>query len=396
MVLYHLSLLLHTRFAKIMKGQVFFMPRKKQVKRSDGTYEYKITVGKDLHGKAIRKSFYSAKSLAEAKAKAQEYIISSRVSALTGQPVSGPGRHEDTFSHWAMQWLETYKKPTVTQNTYHLSYFVPVTCYLIPFFGDADLCAIQPVDVQRFFNERRDLSMSYLKKFKLCLTAIFECAYENGVPCRNPVKHVKLVSAAQPHEKRVYTDAQIETVKYCARMEFPAVYILLELGLRRGELCGLMWSDIDRNARTIRIDRSVRTTAGTVSIAEPKHGSRRVLPLSDECLEVFDSIPRRSMYIFPNAAGKPWDPNGFSRSYNRFMDTLPSSLPRLTPHELRHTCGTALRRRGVDIYTIQKYLGHQDIDVTANTYVHSEIETMRAALDTTTKPRQTPPKTAEN
>ena len=113
-----------------------------------------------------------------------------------------------------------------------------MTCYLIPFFGDADLCAIQPVDVQRFFNERRDLSMSYLKKFKLCLTAIFESAYENGVPCRNPVKHVKLVSAAQPHEKRVYTDAQIETVKYCARMEFPAVYILLELGLRRGELCG--------------------------------------------------------------------------------------------------------------------------------------------------------------
>ena len=103
-----------------MKGQVYFMPRKKQVKRSDGTYEYKITVGKDLHGKAIRKSFYSAKSLAEAKAKAQEYIISSRVSALTGQPVSGSGRHEDTFSHWAMQWLETYKKPTVTPNTYHL------------------------------------------------------------------------------------------------------------------------------------------------------------------------------------------------------------------------------------------------------------------------------------
>ena len=134
------------------------MPRKKKNTRADGTYEYKATLGKDIYGKAIRKSFYSSKSLADAKAKAQEYIISSQVSALTGQAVGG--RREDTFSRWAMQWLETYKRPAVTQNTYHSSYYLPVTRYLIPFFGDADLVAIQPIDVQRFFNEHRDLSLS--------------------------------------------------------------------------------------------------------------------------------------------------------------------------------------------------------------------------------------------
>ena len=85
------------------------MPRKKSTKRADGSYEYKATIGKDLHGKAIRKSFYSSKSLAHAKAKAQEYIIASQVSALTGQSVSGAGQHDTSFSHWAMQWLETYK-----------------------------------------------------------------------------------------------------------------------------------------------------------------------------------------------------------------------------------------------------------------------------------------------
>ena len=178
-------------------------------------------------------------------------------------------------------------------------------------------------------------------------------------------------------------------------MDFPAAYILLELGLRRGELCGLKWSDIDRKAQTIRIDRSIRVTSGVVSITEPKHGSHRVLPLSDECLEVFSSIPRHGAYIFPNAVGKPWDPNGFARAFTKFMDTLPSQIPRLSPHELRHTCGTALRRRGVDIYTIQQYLGHRDIEVTANTYVHSEVEALRSALsassNTTTNSRQSAP-----
>lgn len=371
------------------------MPRKKSTKRADGSYEYKATIGKDLHGKAIRKSFYSSKSLAHAKAKAQEYIITSQVSALTGQSVSGAGQHDTAFSHWAMQWLETYKHSSVTQNTYHSSYYLPVTRYLIPFFGDADLAAIQPIDVQRFFNQHRNLSLSYLKKIKMCLSAVFDCACENGITCRNPAKHIRLTSTAQKQAKRVYTDQQIATVKYCARMDFPAAYILLELGLRRGELCGLKWSDIDRKARTIRIDRSIRVTSGVVSITEPKHGSHRVLPLSDECLEVFSSIPRHGAYIFPNAVGKPWDPNGFARAFTKFMDTLPSQIPRLSPHELRHTCGTALRRRGVDIYTIQQYLGHRDIEVTANTYVHSEVEALRSALsgssNTTTNSRQSAP-----
>ena len=267
------------------------MPRKKSTKRADGSYEYKATIGKDLHGKAIRKSFYSSKSLAHAKAKAQEYIIASQVSALTGQSVSGAGQHDTAFSHWAMQWLETYKHSSVTQNTYHSSYYLPVTRYLIPFFGDADLAAIQPIDVQRFFNQHRNLSLSYLKKIKMCLSAVFDCACENGIACRNPAKHIRLTSTAQKQAKRVYTDQQIATVKYCARMDFPAAYILLELGLRRGELCGLKWSDIDRKARTIRIDRSIRVTSGVLSITEPKHGSHRVLPLSDECLRYFLPFP---------------------------------------------------------------------------------------------------------
>ena len=55
-------------------------------------------------------------------------------------------------------------------------------------------------------------------------------------------------------------------------------------------------------------------------------------------------------------------------------------VPELTAHELRHTYGTMLRRRGVDIYTIQKLLGHKDIKVTTETYVHNEIETLKKAL----------------
>lgn len=58
------------------------------------------------------------------------------------------------------------------------------------------------------------------------------------------------------------------------------------------------------------------------------------------------------------------------------------SIPAVTAHELRHTYGTALRRKGVDIYTIQKIMGHRDITVTAEIYVHNELDVLRQALET--------------
>ena len=153
-----------------------------------------------------------------------------------------------------------------------------------------------------------------------------------------------------------------------------------------------MWSDIDFKQRVLAVRRAVRVTSGVVSIAEPKHGSHRLLPLSAEAIEVLREVPHKSIYVFPNAVGKPWDHNGFSLALKKFMSGLPSQIPRLTAHELRHTCGTAMRRRGVDIYAIQKFLGHRDIDVTANTYVHNEVETLRISAridhEATTKIRQ--------
>jgi integrase len=62
---------------------------------------------------------------------------------------------------------------------------------------------------------------------------------------------------------------------------------------------------------------------------------------------------------------------------------LPADIPQLTPHELRHTYGTNLRRRGVDIYSIQKIMGHKDIKMTTELYVHNEVEELKKAISLT-------------
>ena len=92
------------------------MPRQKKQapNHADGMYEYKATVGKSFDGRSIRKSFYSSKSLADAKAKAQEYIISKETALRTGEVFI---QKNYTFAEWALKWLEVYKRPTVTENT---------------------------------------------------------------------------------------------------------------------------------------------------------------------------------------------------------------------------------------------------------------------------------------
>ena len=123
------------------------MPRKKPT-RKDKRFEYKITLGRDIHGKPLRKSFYSTVSLSDAKKKAEEYRVASEVSARTGEAFVP----------------STYKQPFVDVNTYELTYVSLVEGHLIPYFGAARLSDIRPADIQAYFATKTECSESRLKK----------------------------------------------------------------------------------------------------------------------------------------------------------------------------------------------------------------------------------------
>ena len=156
--------------------------------------------------------------------------------------------------------------------------------------------------------------------------------------------------------------------------------LMLLTGIRRGEMLGLMWGDYDAKKRELKIQRSMAQEHGKIVARPPKWGSYRTLPLSDEACAVLDRQPRTALHIFPTRDGIAQDPRTWSQKYKRFARELPEEL-QVTPHELRHTYGTKLMRDGVDIYTIQKLLGHKSIDVTTEIYVHAETDALRKAVD---------------
>lgn len=99
-------------------------------------YEYKLNLGKGINGQLIRKSFYSTKSLADARKKAEEYRLRYEMELF----ITGSGQTRAVkFSSWAMSCLEMYKKPYVKANTYSGTYLYPVKLHLIPYFGNMNL-----------------------------------------------------------------------------------------------------------------------------------------------------------------------------------------------------------------------------------------------------------------
>ena len=354
------------------KERGIFMPKKKS--RADGLYEYKATIGRDVLGHPIRKSFYSSKSRLDAKRKAETYKQELENPSYT--PASA------TFATWARRWLETYKRPFVTANTYKLTYENIVEKHLIPFFGETPLPAILPISITEYFATKKECSTDRLKHMHSILSAIFAAAIENDLCYKNPVAHIKFTSDAQPKTNTIYTDEQIVKVKQYMRHRMPDIVLMLETGIRRGELCGLMWADYDKENRTLSINRSIAVDENRISEQPPKWGSYRIIPLSAEAAAIIENQHNDSLYIFPNRFGEPHNPNSWSQKFKRHMAamTKETGLPPARPHDLRKTCGTALRRKGIDIYTIQKMLGHRDIHVTTEVYVANETEVLRNKL----------------
>lgn len=362
-------------------------PKKEKPNRKDGCYEVKVTVGKGFDGKPIRKSFYSTKSKEDAKAKAEQYKINQKVQELTGEAMV---ESRALFATWAREWLQTYKKGKVKEQIYYFTYERNVEKYLIPFFGKVRMQDIRQIDVQRYFNTIRNmengepLSFSVLDKHKMILHSIFDAAIDNDICFKNPVKNIK-IDAKKKKERSVYNAEQAEIAEqYAYEQRRYDIILLMHTGLRRSELLGLMWTDIDYDRKIIHVQRAVTQTKGGIVIDVPKTAtSIRVIPVSNYIIEILKKMKKDGLYII---SGKkpdmPMKPHTYADHFTAFMKKMQedTGLPALTPHELRHTFGTLLREKGVDIYTIQKTLGHSDITTTSNIYVHNDIEVLRENL----------------
>lgn len=181
-----------------------------------------------------------------------------------------------------------------------------------------------------------------------------------------------------------------------------AVAVAIGSGLRRGELLGLCWGDVDLERGTVRVERSLERRDGKVSkgkkpllgFKSPKtERSRRTVPIPAFAL---DRLRRHrleqaerfmaagagrptSQTICFDCDGKPWIPNTFGGTFARTVQL--AALPRVRLHDLRHSYASLLLEAGVDLTVVSRALGHSSIHTTANVYGHVSQSMIRSAAE---------------
>lgn len=196
---------------------------------------------------------------------------------------------------------------------------------------------------------------------------------------------------------QTYTPDEIRRVLRAADKDRNGhLWYLALSGLRRGEIAGLKWSDIDFATGTITVARNrVQAGAGTVLENAPKTlSSCRTLPLDDGLIGVIKRASARcaeerlslgaahadSGYVAVNEAGEPYTPDTLTGMW--IKATKAAGVRPIRLHDARHSCGTALHLRGVPLAVIAKWLGHADASTTARIYAHSQDDALRSAGQT--------------
>ena len=161
---------------------------------------------------------------------------------------------------------------------------------------------------------------------------------------------------------------------------FEMYYLELATGLRRGELLGLKWTDVDFGQGTITVRRQISRINGTVVEAPLKtKNAYRVIPLGEQALAVLQSQQERtaSEYVFPSPNGGPISPDSVRNMLRRVLKR--AGLPYVRFHDLRHTFATLALQNGVDVKTVSSILGHFSAGFTLDTYAHVTTTAQREA-----------------
>jgi integrase len=163
-------------------------------------------------------------------------------------------------------------------------------------------------------------------------------------------------------------------------------------GLRRGEIAGLRWSDIDLEAKTLSVANNRVGAGGKAVENDPKSvSSRRTLPLPDRLVAVLRSAKARHArerlaldadggqweYVVSNEVGQPYHPQVLSRYWADVVEA--AGVRHMKLHAARHTCATLMHLSGVPVAVIAAWIGHNDASLTMKLYAHSQDDALKAA-----------------
>ena len=367
------------------------MPRRGENirKRKDGRWEARFPKGKNEKGNTIYGSVYGS-TYKEAKEKRRQI--------LENPPVSSQNCTGTTFGDLLTLWIADNKVRLKASTLYRYQYLIDT--HIQPELGSKSMESITSTTINSYLadklqNGRVDgsggLSASYVRSITLVINSALRFGMEQGVYSGAKFKINK--PAAIPKELTILTSNEQNTLENMLQTDTDAtklgIMISLYTGLRIGEICALTWSDIDLNNKVIYVRKTVvrvKSTDGDSSkthlcIDTPKTtASMRCIPICSTLLPMLicGAAKSTSQYVVSSASSFV-SPRTFDYRFKKILDAC--QLPHINYHALRHTFATRCIEAGVDVKSLSEILGHGDVSITLNTYVHSSLDLKRIQIE---------------
>ena len=360
--------------------------------RKDGRWEGRVVCGYDAKGLPKTKNV-----LAKTKIECIEKL--KVLKETLGMSIS-KNTPDMPFGDWMDFWYQTYCKPGIksyTQTTYEERIYKQI----IPKIGSMPLNQITTGTLEKFYAHlksdgrliRREqygtgLSNSVIRSIHAHCRAALEKAKNERLIRKNPAEHCTLPQKKSP-EIEVLTPAEMQRLLIQAKYETEAFYVMflldLSTGLRRGEVLGLQWDDINFETETLNVMRQIQYSKGELKIRPPKtKASERAIILPPPLVAVLKEYKSKvkSVWLFPSPVKKEDVPRDPSACRKRLSNILEKAECKHVPfHALRHTFATQMLRYGMDIKTLASTIGHESVETTLNVYSHATDEGMRLAAE---------------
>ena len=315
-------------------------------KRKDGRWEGRYTVGHDPEtGKAIIKNVLG-KTQAEVKGKVKK-AIEENVGIDYGRAKNY------TVGNWLEVWYENYAKIKMRPSTY-LTYHGYIENHIKPQLGKIPLNDLTTLHLQQFYKkllaegrverieaqkQPKGLSAKTVRNIHQIISSALKLAVEQRLIARNPADGCALPKA----ERKEMQTLPVEQLTSFLREAkdsgvFALYYIDLTTGLRRGELLGLKWSDIDLEKGDLRVQRQIgRIDGKIIEMPLKTKNAYRTLPLSADAIDVLKAQKNKvgsSEWVFPSPTGGPMSPDSVLHMLHRVLKR--AGLPKVRFHDLRH------------------------------------------------------------
>jgi len=291
-----------------------------------------------------------------------------------------------TVEEHLRRWLSDSVRDTVRVRTYE-RYESIVRVHLIPTIGRIKLKTLTPAHVRGLYRAKLDAGLAPRSVLHIhrTLSRAPKQATDDGLIPRNVAS---LVKPPRPKREEIrpldreQVHALFETASAGGdRLE--ALYVVaVTTGMRRGELQGLKWEDLDLEAGALQVRRTLSEPKGGWIFEAPKSGKGRSIRLTRKAISALREHRKRQLeermqkaglwsdhgLVFPSTIGTPTSGGNLNRAFKALLKR--AGLPAVRFHDLRHTCATLLLRQGVNPKFVQELLGHADISLTLNVYSH--------------------------